>query len=178
MRKLTNQELILRQTGLNKQPKMPFTIILNDIRSLYNVGSIYRTADGAGAEKIWLCGITGYPPQAQICKTALGAEDNVPWEYHQDALEIIRQLKTKGYQIILLEQTETSIPYEEFVPDFPLCLVVGNEITGISDELVSLCDAAIELEMSGVKNSLNVSVALGIIAYHFRYCFKKQLMFA
>ena len=146
--------------------------MLNNIRSLYNVGSIFRTADGAGVEKVWLCGITGFPPQAQISKTALGAEERVPWEHFDDALYVIRDLKRQGYQIVLLEQMEGSLDYHAFVPQGPVCLVIGNEIKGISNELVDLCDTAIEIEMAGVKNSLNVSVAFGIVAYHIRNCLK------
>ena len=174
MRKLTHKELLERQSvKLKKSAAIPLCIVLNNIRSLHNVGSIFRTADGAGVEKIWLCGITGYPPQKDIAKTALGADQRVPWEYHKDILAVIRNQKAKGYQIVLLEQMEQSIPYEMFKPKAPLCLIVGNEITGVSEELVSLCDAAVEIEMAGVKNSLNVSVALGVVVYHLRQFFKK-----
>ena len=169
MKKLTHQELINKQKN-QSSTKLPFTVVLNNIRSLYNVGSIFRTADGVGLEKIWLCGITGIPGKSKtrIEKTALGAEKTVPWEYRESALSIIRELKEKGYQIVLLEQTEKSISYEEFQPEAPVCLVVGNEIIGVGDEILPLCDTAIEIEMAGLKNSLNVTVAFGIIAYHFR----------
>ncbi|HTL47941.1 MAG TPA: RNA methyltransferase [Verrucomicrobiae bacterium] len=172
MRKFSHEELIARQARKPREP-LPFSVILNDIRSLYNVGSIFRTADGAGLEKIWICGITGFPPASQITKTALGAEDAVPWEYRRDPCSLIRQLKEDGAQIVLLEQAPHSIPYETFEPRGPVCLVVGNEIFGVSDELVSLCDAAVEIEMAGTKNSLNVSVAFGVVAYHFRNTLRK-----
>ena len=190
-RKLSHQELVERQKN-QSAAKLPFTVVLNNIRSLYNIGSIFRTCDGLGVEKLWLCGITGtpetdppkgaarfvrssgrIPPRSmakreRIEKTALGAEKTVPWEHAFDILPVLRNLKELGYQIVLLEQTKESIPYQEFEPKTPVCLVVGNEITGISDELLALSDAAIEIEMAGTKNSLNVAVAFGIVAYQIR----------
>lgn len=166
MEKLTHEEIVSRQKEKQKEKRLPFCAVLNNIRSLYNVGSIFRSADGAGVGKLWLCGITGHPPNTMIAKTALGAEEKVEWEHRDDCLQVIRELKAKGYQIILLEQTKKSIPYQNFVPEAPVCLVLGNEISGISDELLGLCDQAIEIEMRGLKNSLNVSVAFGITAYH------------
>ena len=174
MRKLTHKEIVARQKESKEQPRLPLTVVLNDIRSFHNVGSIFRTADGAGVEKIWLCGITGYPPAAQIHKTALGAEQHVPWEYEKNVLTVLKELKRKHYQIVFLEQTQESISHQEFCPQSPVCLVVGNEVSGISEEILSYCDASIEIEMAGMKNSLNVSVAFGIIAYHFRSCFLRK----
>ena len=169
MRKLTHQELLERQKNLS-QPKLPFTVVLNNIRSLYNVGSIFRTADGVGVEKIWLCGITGIPggSRSRIEKTALGAEQTVPWEYHSSAASVIRDLRNQGYQIILLEQAERSISYETFEPTPPVCLVLGNGISGVENTILDLCDVAVETDMAGLKNSLNVTVAFGIVAYHMR----------
>ena len=167
MRKLSHQELVQRQVYQKRQP-FPFSVVLNNIRSLYNVGSIFRTADGVGVEKLWLCGITGIPPDCQISKTALGAEKSVVWEYRQSAHSVIEELKQKQYQVVLLEQTQKSIPYQEFSPKSPVCLIVGNEISGICDDLVPFCDAAVEIEMAGIKNSLNVTVAFGVVAYHIR----------
>lgn len=172
MRKLSHRELVSRQTGQRRQT-MPVTVVLNDIRSLYNVGSIFRTSDGAGVEKIWICGITGFPPDPQISKTALGAELSVPWEYHPDVCAVVRRQKEDGRRIVLLEQTTRSIPYDDFRPEKPVCLVLGNEVTGVSDELVSLCDTPVEIEMAGVKNSLNVTVAYGIVVYHLRSVLKE-----
>ncbi|MFA5167812.1 MAG: RNA methyltransferase [Candidatus Omnitrophota bacterium] len=168
MRKLSHPELVARQQARKKEPRLPFCVVLNDIRSLYNVGSIFRTADGTGVEKLWICGITGHPPDTQISKTALGAEKEVPWEYRRDAREVLRELKILGYQIVFLEQLAESISYQDYCPSGPVCLVIGNEISGVSDGLVSLCDETIEIEMAGAKNSLNVSVAFGVVAYHFR----------
>ncbi|MEI7751760.1 MAG: RNA methyltransferase [Candidatus Omnitrophota bacterium] len=172
MRKLSHPELLARQETRQKEPRLPFCVVLNDIRSLYNVGSIFRTADGAGVEKIWICGITGHPPDTQISKTALGAEIEVPWEYRRDAREVLRELKTLAYQIVFLEQLTESIPYQDYRPSRPVCLVIGNEVSGVSEGLISLCDETIEIEMAGAKNSLNVSVAFGVVAYHFRNCLR------
>ena len=168
MRKLVHEEIVHRQAQKSQAKRLPFCVVLNNIRSLYNVGSVFRTADGVGIEKLWLCGITGYPPQSGVAKTALGAEENVPWEYRKDVLPLLRELKQEGYQIVLLEQIKGSVAHDEFVPKDPVCLVVGNEISGISDDLVSMCDQAVEIDMAGIKNSLNVAVAFGIIGYHIR----------
>lgn len=174
MRKLTHTEVVNRQFDKMREGRLPFTVVLNNIRSLYNVGSIFRTADGAGVEKIWLCGITGQPPSSRISKTALGAETQVPWEYREDARGLINELKRRQYQIILLEQARESRPYETFEPTSPVCLVLGNEIEGVSQDILSVSDEAIEIEMAGLKNSLNVSVAFGVVAYHFRNCLKNN----
>lgn len=168
MRKLSHQEIVDRQKKLSVARRIRLTVVLNDIRSLHNVGAIFRTADGAGVEKIWLCGITGAPPQSQIHQTALGAEERIPWEYNRDAVSVVKQLAAQGYQVVLLEQTDESEDCARFVPSGPVCLVIGNEITGIDDRLVSLAHAAIEIPMAGIKNSLNVSVAFGIAVYHIR----------
>jgi len=173
MRKLTHTEIVERQLSKATQSRLPLCVVVNDIRSLHNVGSIFRTCDGAGVEKLWLCGITGYPPQSEISKTALGAEERVAWEYQKDIVSVIKKLKQQHYQIVLLEQTEDSVMYERFQPQAPTCLVIGNEIGGISDELLPLADAAVEIEMQGIKNSLNVAVAFGIVVYHFHTCFRK-----
>ncbi len=174
MRKLTHEEIVSRQQA-NPQKPLGFTVLLNDIRSLHNVGSVFRTADGIGVEKIWLCGITGYPPDSQITKTALGAEMRVPWSHAYDAVSVVRDLKKNGYQIVLVEQTDSSVSYHDFLPTAPVCLILGNEIEGVSDQLVDLADASVEIEMAGHKNSLNVGVALGIVGYHFRNCLKTTI---
>lgn len=174
MRKLSHPELLARQRTRQKESKLPFCAVLNNVRSLYNVGSIFRTADGAGLEKLWLCGITGHPPDTQISKTALGAEKEIPWEYRKDASELLQELKTKGYSVVLLEQTAESISFQDYYPSGPVCLVVGNEIEGVSESLLPFCDKTVEIDMAGVKNSLNVTVAFGIVAYHFRNCLKQK----
>jgi len=175
IRKLSHQEIIERQKGIIHQSRLPLTAVLNNIRSLYNVGSIFRTADGVGIEKLWICGITGHPPNGQISKTALGAEESVPWEYQENVNIVIDHLKAQGYHIVLLEQTKESCPHDQFRPEKPVCLVIGNEISGVNESIVDVSDAAVEIEMSGMKNSLNVSVAFGIVAYSLRSAFKQSL---
>ncbi len=140
-------------------------ILLDNVRSLYNVGSIFRTSDAAGVDKIYIGGITGTPPRAEIHKAALGAENSVPWKYFENPVEIIQKVKTEGYQIVILEHTDQSQWYHEVTYQFPLCLVVGHEITGVSDEVIDLADMAIEIPMFGIKQSLNVAVAYGIAIY-------------
>jgi len=168
MRKLTHREIVERQAGKAESPRLPFVVVLNNIRSLYNVGSIFRSADGAGVSHLYLCGITGYPPNAQIAKTALGAQDQVPWSYRQDAQSVLSELKEKGFELLLLEQTDTSQAYQDFTPRSPVALVLGHEIEGVSPAIISQCDRALEIEMEGRKNSLNVAVAFGIVAFHIR----------
>lgn len=169
MRKLTHPELQERQAAIqSSNGKIPMIVILNNIRSLYNVGSIFRTADGIGLEKLYLCGITPIPPDTQISKTALGAEKTVMWKFFERAVDAVRQAKSEGYKIVLLEQTQTSAMYQDFQPAGPVCLVLGNENSGVSDELLALSDASVEIEMAGLKNSLNVSVAFGIVGYDLR----------
>lgn len=175
MRKLTHPELVGRQQTKKSEPRIRFAAVLNNIRSLYNVGSIFRTADGVGLEKLFLCGITGHPPDAKISKTALGAEKEVLWEYHQDARAVLRRLKGEGYRVVLLEQLDKSVPLQKFTCDSPVCLVVGNEISGVSEELLALCDETIEIEMAGLKNSLNVGVAFGVAAFHIGNFLRKDM---
>lgn len=175
MRKLTHQELLARQKDLEVSSfRFPLVVVLNNIRSLYNVGSIFRTADAVGVEKIYLCGITGKPDGTRtgISKTALGAEEVVPWEHRWNARAVVGELKARGYEIILLEQVKEGIPFQDYEPKGPVCLVLGNEISGVARGLLPLSDQAIEIEMSGLKNSLNVTVAFGVVVYHIRNCMK------
>ncbi len=176
MQKLSHQELLARQAeALQKSAKQPFCAVLNNIRSLYNVGSIFRTADGVGLEKLWLCGVTGIPPDTKISKTALGAEKTVAWEFQKTARGCVEMLKGLGYEIVLLEQTKQSIFFEDYHPSKgkPVCLVLGNETGGVGEDLLPFCDRAVEIEMSGLKISLNVTVAFGVVAYHIRQHLKK-----
>jgi tRNA G18 (ribose-2'-O)-methylase SpoU len=168
IRKLSFEELVrTRPTPdeARKLPKHPIFGILDNVRSLHNVGSIFRTADGAGIQKLFLCGMTGTPPKNEIHKTALGAEENVAWEYYQNPVEIVTQLKTSGVQITALEHTTGSVHFQKADFRFPMCLVVGHEHLGISGEVIGLADQAIEIPMYGLKGSLNVGVAFGIAAY-------------
>lgn len=144
-------------------------LILNDIRSMENVGSIFRTADAASVTKIYLCGITPHPPRKEIDKAALGAVDFVEWEYIENVKTLISNFKTEEIQIVALEQDKRSIDYSKFVfpksSNTPIALIVGNEVSGIAPQILDLCDVIVEIPMHGQKNSLNVAVATGIILY-------------
>lgn len=147
-----------------------FYVIAHNIRSLHNVGSIFRTADAFGASKIYLTGYTGRPDyyvhQNKITKVALGAEKFVAWEYKPSALKLIKDLRLKGVKIIALENNTKSINITKFKPKFPLALVLGEERRGVSKSLIKLCDKVVEIPMQGKKESLNVSVAFGIAAFY------------
>lgn len=145
--------------------QLPFVAVLDNIRSLHNVGAIFRTADAAGVGKLYLCGMSGTPPRPEIRKAALGAEESVAWEYFKQTREALLQLKGAGYFLLALESTPASIDYRRAAYQFPLALVVGHEYNGIAPETLALCDAAVALPMRGVKISLNVAVAFGIAAY-------------
>lgn len=168
MKKIAYLDLInasLSREEVKQRCRRPVRVVLDNVRSLYNVGSIFRTSDAAGVEKIYLCGITGKPPRAEIHKTALGAENSVPWEYYNKSVEIIQTLKIEGHHIVILEHTDQPQLFHQVNYEFPLCLVVGHEITGVSDEVIELADMAIEIPMFGIKQSLNVAVAYGIAIY-------------
>ena len=152
-----------RYAGIDK---IPVSIVLDRVRSLYNVGAFFRSADAAGVSKLYLTGYTGHPPHAGITKTALGAEEQVPWEHHGDPLPVIDSLRDSGHEIAVVETHIRSIDLYEWQPAFPVCVVLGNEVDGLSDELVAKADYAIEIPMYGIKQSLNVSVAYGIVMYY------------
>ena len=175
MKKLTHDEISLNRSkieDLHKVKKLPVYVVLNSIRSNYNVGSIFRSSDGAMIEKLYLCGYTPHPPKKEILKTALGATESISWEYVKDAKEIITKLKSQGIGICALELTDASKNYYEISNnDFPLCLLIGNEITGVSQELIDLCDFSIEIPQYGIKQSLNVAVAYGIAIFELRKVF-------
>ena len=175
MRKLSHDEIAQNRSTietLHKVKKLPVFVLLNSIRSNYNVGSIFRTSDGAMIEKLYLCGYTPCPPKKEVLKTALGSTESVKWEYVKDAKNVISGLKKKEIQIVALELTDKSTPYHHTkYEDFPICLVVGNEITGVSQELLDLCDKSIEIPQYGIKQSLNVAVAYGIAIFEFRKIF-------
>ncbi len=172
MKKLSHEEISRNRTSLDKLDnvkKMPVYVILNSIRSSYNVGSILRTSDGVMIEKLYLCGYTPTPEKKEVIKTALGSQNSVNWEYTKDPKEVIYSLKNKGIKICALELTDTSISYYNVSKtDFPLCLIVGNEISGVSQELIDLCDFSIEIPQFGIKQSLNVAVAYGIAVFDLR----------
>ncbi|MBI5414575.1 RNA methyltransferase [Candidatus Peregrinibacteria bacterium] len=143
--------------------KSGFSILLPDIRSGWNVGAFFRTADGLHVEHIYLTGITPYPPHKEIVKTALGAENMVPWSYHVNSEDVVKELKMSGITIVALETGRDSISIEKFIPKFPLCLIVGNEIDGIPETILKLTDEKICIPMRGKKESFNVAIA-GAIA--------------
>ena len=182
MRKLTHDEISANRSTLEKihtVTKLPVTVLLNSIRSSYNVGSIFRTSDGVMIEKLILCGYTPHPPideekkgNKDVLKTALGSTQSVKWEYIKSAIEAIKKLKTQGIKICALELTENSKSYYDIsTNDFPICLVVGNEITGVSQEVLDLCDYSIEIPQYGIKQSLNVAVAYGVAIFELRKIF-------
>ena len=166
--KRTNDELKANRPTLDEVkfiPKIPVSILVEDVRSVYNVGSIFRTADSFGAEKVYLSGITSYPPREDLHKTALGAEDSVDWEYNKDPILLAKKIKQQGIQLVLIEQTKESKSIFDVNIDFPTCFIVGNEVNGVSEALARLADIHLEIPMNGIKQSLNVSVATGIIGY-------------
>lgn len=169
MRKLSHPEIKSQRKDLEKiheYKRNPIYVLCDNIRSIFNVGSIFRTSDGAFIEKIFLCGYTPYPPRKEIEKVALGATQSVPWEYHKDPLKVVSELKRRGVKIAVLEITDEKNYYWNISEkDFPLCLIVGNEISGVARELIEEADISFEIPMLGMKQSLNVSVAYGIAVY-------------
>jgi 23S rRNA (guanosine2251-2'-O)-methyltransferase len=151
------------------KPKVPVTIVLDSIRSAMNVGSIFRTADAFCVERIMICGYTATPPHKEITKTAIGATESVAWEYIESIETALTQLKAQQYTIIGIEQTNTSVPLHDYNINIEAryALVLGNEVDGISDEVLPLLDGAIEIPQYGTKHSLNVSVCGGIVIYYF-----------
>ncbi len=172
MKKLTHEEISKNRSTLetlHKVDKMPVYVVVDSIRSNYNVGSIFRTSDGAMIKKLFLCGYTPHPPKKEILKTALGSTDSVEWEFVKDPKSVISKLKEEGVKICALELTSKSKNYYEVKPaDFPLCLIIGNEITGVQQELLDMCDFSIEIPQYGIKQSLNVAVAYGVSIFELR----------
>ncbi len=149
--------------------KIPVLVVLDNIRSFNNVGSIFRTADAFRIGKIYLCGFTPCPPHRDITKTALGASETVDWEYVASAQEICNQLKKSGYELVAVEQTQNASPLQSFemVSDQKYVLIFGNEVDGVQDSLLEMCDKVIEVPQEGTKHSLNISVCFGIVAWEF-----------
>ena len=169
MRKLRTREIETnRQTpvSLPQAARLPVIALLDNIRSLYNVGSMFRTADGTLLEGMFLTGYTPRPPRKEIEKTALGATHSVPWEYFEDPIDAVRRARGRGAAICILEQTTKSRSYHEVQKEeFPICLVVGNELTGVSESIVAEADFAIDIPMFGIKHSLNAAVAFGVAVF-------------
>ncbi len=150
-------------------PKFPYCLILDDIRSLNNVGSVFRTADAFRAEKLYLCGITGTPPHRDITKTALGATESVSWEQVPDCSALVRQLQLDGWIVAALEQAEGSVMLHEFAPeqDKKYAFILGNEVTGVQEAVIEQADLTLEIPQFGTKHSLNVAVSAGVVCWHF-----------
>jgi 23S rRNA (guanosine2251-2'-O)-methyltransferase len=167
MEKLSMDALNRLSTDEFKQAaKTPITIILDNVRSMHNVGSVFRTADGFAIEKIYLCGFTPQPPHREIQKTALGATETVAWEYYDDTNTVITELKQQGYQIIAIEQVINSIALNSYhQQSSKLAVIFGNEVDGVHETVIQNCDAAIEIPQIGTKHSFNISVAAGIVLW-------------
>ena len=150
-----------------KAEKTPLVVVLDDVRSMYNVGSIFRTGDAFRIEAVYLCGISATPPHNEIHKTALGAEDSVAWKYFPSAIDAVDSLKRKGYLVYAVEQAEGSTMLQDFTTegDRPTAVVLGNEVKGVHQEVIDKCDGCIEIPQYGTKHSMNVSVTAGIIIY-------------
>lgn len=169
MRKLSYEEIFASRPTLktlNTMPRFPVYALIENVRSLYNVGSIFRTSDAIRLKLLYLTGYTGYPPKKEIDKTALGAVDSVPWIHHRDPMQAVEEIKSNKISLVALEHTSKSIPYMEFDFTPPCCIMFGNEVEGLSEELLARADYAVDIPMYGLKQSLNVAVAYGIIMYH------------
>lgn len=176
MRKLANSELQrLDVITFKEATKTPIIVVLDNVRSLNNVGSVFRTADAFLIEKIYLCGITATPPNKEIHKTALGATDSVEWQYIADTLEVVKQLKNEGVRIVSVEQAEYATMLQDFTPvkDTKYAVIFGNEVKGVAQEVVSASDEVIEIPQYGTKHSLNVSVSAGIVLWELLMKLKK-----
>lgn len=170
MRKLTVEELNRMDIEeFHQSEKLPLIIVLDNIRSLHNVGSVFRNADAFRLQGVWLCGITACPPAAEIHKTALGAEDSVSWEYFEDTLDAVERLQREGYEVLAVEQVEGSLKLNTFRidPAKRYALILGNEVKGVRQDVVDAADAALEIPQYGTKHSMNVSVTAGIVMWEF-----------
>jgi tRNA G18 (ribose-2'-O)-methylase SpoU len=144
---------------------IPVSILLHNVRSLYNVGAFFRSADAAGCDKLYLSGITGRPPHTGIAKTALGAEETVPWEHHPDPAALILRLRQQGHEIAAIETSVHSTDLYDWKPRFPVCVLFGHEVDGLAEPLLALCDTHVRIPMLGRKHSLNVATAGGVVIY-------------
>lgn len=167
MKRTINQNLESKGgvKGIQEDPRNEVYVILDNIRSMHNVGAIFRTADAARVSCVFLCGITATPPRPQISKTALNTIDYVPWKYYRSTLRLVKILRKRGVQIVALEQTSDSIDYRQFKYNKPVAIILGNEVEGVSDKVLEVCDGCVEIPMRGIANSLNVSTAAGIALF-------------
>jgi 23S rRNA (guanosine2251-2'-O)-methyltransferase len=155
--------------------RLPVVVLLDNVRSMYNVGAFFRTADAAGIEGLRLCGITGRPPKSTITKTALGAEEIVPWEHFSDAIPAATSLRVRGYEIAAVETSVTSVDLYDWKPRFPVCMIFGHEVEGIRPELLAMCDTHVRIPMLGVKHSLNVATAGGVVLFELLRKYRRML---
>lgn len=170
MRKLKNEELIRKTVSDFKEAeKTPLILILDNIRSLNNIGSVFRTADAFLIEKIYLCGITATPPHKDIHKTALGATENVAWEYVENTLDVVQKLQNEKVSVWVIEQTEKAVLLDAFQPkkNSKHAFILGNEVRGVAQEVVNACGQALEIPQFGTKHSLNISVATGVVVWDY-----------
>lgn len=170
-RKLLNIELGRVSADEYKElPDSGLVVVLDNVRSAHNVGSVFRTSDSFKIDKVFLCGICAVPPSAEIHKSALGAEDSVGWEHFDDTLDAVRRLKEEGYTVVCAEQTVGSVMLDGFVPEQgrKYAVVFGNEVSGVRQDVVDAADFCLEIPQFGTKHSLNVSVSAGVILWHFR----------
>lgn len=168
MRKLKNEELgRMDIPTFQSAEKLNVCVILDNIRSMHNVGSVFRTSDAFRVEKVWLCGITGQPPHREIYKTALGATDSVTWEYQENILVLFDKLRAEGWKIISVEQADNSVSLTDFSPkpSEKYAFIFGNEVFGVKEELVSASDTVLEIPQFGTKHSLNISVSYGVVIW-------------
>jgi tRNA G18 (ribose-2'-O)-methylase SpoU len=171
--KLSNAEINRRRVDVRPAARHPVTVLLEDVRSAYNVGAVFRTADAAYLESVYCTGITADPSHRKVVKTALGAQETVPWAKEHDTLAVVNRLKDRGYRCIALEITNNPASWSDIQAEhFPICLVVGNEISGVSDPVLKCCDLVLEIPQYGEKHSLNVAVAAGIAVYKLLECFR------
>ncbi len=153
----------------------PVAVLLHQVRSLYNVGAFFRTADAAGCEKLFLCGITGQPPKPGIAKTALGSQDSVPWEHHADAASVIQRLRQRNYEIAAVETSLHAVDLFDWQPRFPVCILFGHEVDGLGAGLLELCDTHVRIPMLGRKHSLNVATAGGVVIFELLRKYRRML---
>ncbi len=159
----------------SKIGRLPVVVLLDNVRSMYNVGAFFRTADAAGIEGLRLCGITGRPPKSTITKTALGAEAIVPWEHFWDPIPAAADLRARGYEIAAVETSMTSVDLYDWKPRFPVCMIFGHEVDGIRPDLLAMCDTHVRIPMLGVKHSLNVATAGGVVLFELLRKYRRML---
>lgn len=168
MRKLNMEELgRVTPDAFKEQPKLPIVVVVDNVRSALNVGSIFRTADAFALEKIYLCGITATPPHREILKTALGSTETVAWEHFQETTAAVMELKAQGYQTFAVEQAEGSLPLQtlDIQPQQKTALVFGNEVDGVGEDVIEVCENCLEIPQFGTKHSINVAVCVGIVTW-------------